>query len=610
VYNAHPRHKLLERQLRRVFGSSHAVPAGLDTLLNVVSAAYTQFDLDHELLARSLDTMSTELVERNAKLRGQLEEQREMQLELSESEARFQAFMNNTPVLAALARPTGELVFANRRIIEHFGPAAGRRLMDVFPAAAASLAAMQGDDGTVLVYTAQVEETRVRPGAEGKSWLVYKFPVPGATDADLMIGIAALDITERRQAEEMLVRSRALLAEAHEIARLGSWDYDVKTETAHWSPELYRHYGATPNDRPLTWDTVAEIVPPADVAVLRSLFTDVSRTRESFAFDHRFVRADGEDRVVHLRGRPVCDRNGNVVRLVGTAQDITERKVLEERLAQGQRLEAVGQLAAGIAHEINTPVQYVGDNLRFVQEALVQLVPLLQQLAVWRERLCGGTNGTAAAVGAEIESAARAAELDYFLGELPSSVEHALDGTARIAEIVRAVKAVAHPGSETRTLADINDILETAIAVSRAEWKYVAELSTVLDRSLPPVMCLAAEMHQVFLNLLVNAAQAIGETHSTEPGAIKPLGKITVSTRQAGELIEVSIADSGAGIPEHLRDRVFDPFFTTKPVGKGTGQGLALAHRVVSSHGGEIVFESERHRGTTFHIRMPLVAKD
>jgi len=244
----------------------------------------------------------------------------------------------------------------------------------------------------------------------------------------------------------------------------------------------------------------------------------------------------------------------------------------------------VGRLAAGIAHEINTPIQYVGDNLEFLGEAI----------GVFRERIEGGGSG-----GGVSDD-----DVSFYLEESPKAISQAREGVARVAGIVRAMKAFSHPGSGEKTLGNLNQDLLNTITVSRNEWKYVADLKTELDDNLPPVPCYPGELNQVYLNLIVNAAHAIGDKVDREKGE---KGLITVATRLDGDWVEIRISDTGTGIPESVRERVFDPFFTTKEVGKGTGQGLAIARDViVNKHGGTITFETEEGKGTTFIIRLPL----
>jgi signal transduction histidine kinase len=202
------------------------------------------------------------------------------------------------------------------------------------------------------------------------------------------------------------------------------------------------------------------------------------------------------------------------------------------------------------------------------------------------------------------DALAQAADFEYLQTEIPRAIEQSLDGIERVAKIVRAMKDFSHPGSEEKKSIDINQAIETTITVARNEWKYVADVETHFDSNLPLVLCHAGEFNQVILNLLINAAQAIAQALE---GGSQGKGKIVVSTTCDQDWAEISISDTGAGIPEAVRSRVFEPFFTTKPVGKGTGQGLALAHTaIVRRHGGKIWFDSELGKGTTFYIRMPL----
>ena len=276
------------------------------------------------------------------------------------------------------------------------------------------------------------------------------------------------------------------------------------------------------------------------------------------------------------------------------------RRALERDLAHSRTLEAVGQLAAGVAHEINTPTQYVSDNTQFLRDAFSDVVSALQGLqnmALADEPLdC-----------AELRRILEQADVDYLVKEIPRALASSISGLDHIARIVRAMKEFSHPASDEKTSADLNRSLETTIVVASNEWKYVAEVKTELAADLPLVTCLAGVLNQVFLNLIVNAAHAIGEVVAATPGV---KGCITVRTRsaQAG-WIEIQIADTGGGIRREHREKVFEPFFTTKAVGKGTGQGLAIARDViVRKHGGTIDFESEPGKGSCFTLRLPIQA--
>jgi PAS domain S-box-containing protein len=294
------------------------------------------------------------------------------------------------------------------------------------------------------------------------------------------------------------------------------------------------------------------------------------------------------------------DRAGG---LLITGTDITRRLLLEGQLRQAQKLEGIGQLAAGIAHEINTPTQYVGDNAAFIKESWGGLDELLRTVKSIAARAKSGHPLTAETVE-QLERSVEKADLDYLLDEIPRSLNQTLDGVRRVANIVQAMKEFSHPGGDEKAPIDINHAIETTLTVARNEWKYVAEVETEFEGSLPLVPCLAGEFNQVILNLVTNAAHAISDKNGST-GQI--LGKITIRTRRVEEWAEVQIEDTGCGVPERNRSRVFELFFTTKEVGRGTGQGLALAHTIiVKKHGGQIWFQSEDGKGTTFFVRLPL----
>lgn len=276
----------------------------------------------------------------------------------------------------------------------------------------------------------------------------------------------------------------------------------------------------------------------------------------------------------------------------------------ERELHQVQRLQAIGQLAAGVAHEINTPMQYIGDNVLFLKDAMHDIERVLQ--GVTRVLLGRGTSqgvderdlDALAALSAE-------ADIEYLLAEIPRALEQSGDGVERVTRIVRAMKEFSHPGTQERQLLDLARGLESTLTVCRNEWKYIAEVELDVAADLPAVPCYAADMNQVFLNLIVNAAHAIAEKTGDAPGE---KGTIRITARQLGDHVEVRFQDDGTGIPEAVRPRILEPFFTTKEVGKGTGQGLSFAYSVVvEKHDGTLTFETEVGRGTVFVVRLPLV---
>ncbi|MCD6335602.1 MAG: response regulator [Candidatus Latescibacteria bacterium] len=323
---------------------------------------------------------------------------------------------------------------------------------------------------------------------------------------------------------------------------------------------------------------------------------------ESHTGEVGHIRKDGTPFSTLTTTTLLKDETGKPIAMIGIARDNTERKRLEGQLAQEQKLASVGQLAAGIAHEINTPIQYVGDNTRFFQESFNDISNVLEKY----HRLLEATKAGAVPqeLVEEMETAFEEADIAFLLEEIPTAIEQSLEGVDRVTKIVQAMRAFAHPGVSEKTSIDLNKAIESTITVARNEWKYVAEMETDFDSDLPLVPCLPDEFNQVILNIVLNAACAIADIVGD---GSEGKGIITVSTRRKDDWAEIRIHDTGTGIPERVRSKVFDPFFTTKEVGKGTGQGLAIAHNVVvQKHGGTITFETETGKGTTFIIRLPI----
>jgi PAS domain S-box-containing protein len=313
------------------------------------------------------------------------------------------------------------------------------------------------------------------------------------------------------------------------------------------------------------------------------------------------IRLDrnGTVRTLGLKAIQLHTESSTGILVVGA--DVTQRLALEEQLRQAQKLESIGQLAAGIAHEINTPTQYIGDNVQFLKDGFQDLKLLLANY----DRLLVAARGGALSSETveEISAAVEDADVGYLLEEIPKAIEQTLEGVTRVSTLVGAMKDFSHPGTKEKVELDLNRAIESTITVARNEWKYVADVETDYDSSLPMVSCLPGEFNQVILILVVNAAHAIADVVA-KGGPEK--GKIKVQTLNCPDWDEVRIEDTGSGIPENVRARIFDPFFTTKEIGKGTGQGLAIARSViVDKHGGTIHFETEEGQGTTFIIRLP-----
>ncbi len=399
------------------------------------------------------------------------------------------------------------------------------------------------------------------------------------------------DITQRKQAEQALRESEERYRLLFESNPHPMWVYDLETLAFLAVNEAaINHYGYTREE--FLAMTILDIRPTEELTV------PARRAEETATWRHQ--KKDGSVIDVEITSHKLIFV-GRPAELV-LANDSTERKRLENQLRQAQKLESVGQLAAGIAHEINTPTQYVSDNTRFLDDAFKDLFKVYSKYRELFES-CRKDAATSELLD-EVEAVVKDADVEYLSEEIPKAIQQSLEGSQRISKIVRSMKDFAHPGTADKQAVDLNKAIDSTITVACNEWKYVAEMITDFDTSLPAVPCLLGELNQVVLNLIINASHAIADV--VGDGSTGK-GRITIATHRADDSAEIRVSDSGTGIPLAIRPRIFDPFFTTKEVGKGTGQGLAISHTViVEKHGGSISFETEEGRGTTFIIRLPL----
>ena len=422
--------------------------------------------------------------------------------------------------------------------------------------------------------------------------------IPVKKNGGLVFSAFVRDITERKQAEMSLkeAKDRAERAAQERAGILAAVDVffiyvDCNGRVTEWTIRAEQTFGISASqalgkllqELPISWNWDE---------VVGLMQCPVGQTK---------IRLHQGERFIGVTVTPIIQDQGTGHIFMG--KDITDQLKLDREIAQSQKLESIGQLAAGVAHEINTPIQFVGDNIMFLNNSFIGVLRALGQYQRLLEAV--KTNTCSQALVELCETSNIQADLEYLVSEIPVAILQSGEGISRVGAIVRAMKEFAHPGSQEKTEVDLNNAIMSTITVSSNEWKYVADLHTHLDPSLPLVPCLLGEFNQVVLNIIVNAAHAIAN-------AVKDTvskGTITVSTSCVENQAEIRIADTGHGIPESIRTKIFDPFFTTKEVGKGTGQGLAIARSVVvDKHGGSITIESDVGRGTTFVIRLPLRA--
>ncbi len=345
---------------------------------------------------------------------------------------------------------------------------------------------------------------------------------------------------------------------------------------------------------------------------VRNIVLSTIESGKEVVLQYRMMNKSGA--ILHFEATTGGIRNeqGHFERLIFVSRDITtqvqqreERKLLQLHNLHAQKMESIGQLAAGVAHEMNTPIQYFGDNLRFIRDSFSDLIFVLKAYHAHLQQIDWDRQDSEKLQ--ELRRTWEEVDAEFLFEEIPKSIDQSLQGVTNLSHIVGAMKEFSHPGSDNKIPINFNTAIENTLTIARSEWKYIADIALELDPALPPVHCLPDEIRQVLLNLVINACHAI-EEKGLSPGE---KGRIQIKTRLVKQddlpHVELSISDSGTGIPEDVRARIFEPFFTTKAVGKGTGQGLAIVHNVViDKHSGRLHVESELNEGTTFIIVIPL----
>jgi PAS domain S-box-containing protein len=406
-----------------------------------------------------------------------------------------------------------------------------------------------------------------------------------------MVGTRTAELNAKNERYRMLLES----------TRAVPWEIDARTfTTTYIAPQITSVTGHDPSN--VIGRSGWELIHPQDRDRLKhALFGAVSDPAQEIDLEHRWLTTGPASRLVHTIATLCRNEPDGVPILRGISVDVTDQRRLEMELRQSQKLESVGRLAAGVAHEINTPIQFVTDSVHFLREAVTDIARLVRTYRAYCAEVFEAPNGSQK--GAELRELEDEADVDYLLDNMPKALERSLDGLSRVAAIVRSMKEFAHPDQHEMAAVDLNQGIRSTLTIARNEYKYVADVETHFD-DLPRVTCHASDINQVVLNILVNAAHAIEDKVHGSANR----GRITVQTRRDGDFAVITIADTGSGIPDDIRERIFDPFFTTKEVGRGTGQGLAIARSmIIEKHHGSLTFKSEAGIGTEFTIRLPIV---
>ncbi|MEM6690935.1 MAG: PAS domain S-box protein, partial [Planctomycetota bacterium] len=447
------------------------------------------------------------------------------------------------------------------------------------------------------------EETHV--DQEGHIRIIWRSVLPLVDDLGSVAGLVGvvMDVTEIKKAQ---TERNQLLNEAAELAAVirssPSEVFIFCQEDFHFvevNQGACESTGYTAEELSLmtplelkpefTLESFTELVQPLSSGESSQIeFQTVHRRKDNTLYPVQIVLHKAE-----YRGRPVY---------VAFVSDITTVRSLEQQLSQAQKLESLGQLSAGIAHEINTPIQFVGDNIEFLSDASKRLFGVID----WCDQLIGEECGLSEDRLNELVDLRKKNRFEIIREQIPQAIDESREGIQRTVGILQAMKDLSHLENRERTSIDLNRAIESTVTVTRNRWKYAARLSTELAAELPTVRGFRAELNQVLLNLIVNAADAVAEKFGDGN-----LGDIKIRSSVDGDHVVVAVEDNGGGIPESIIQKIFDPFFTTKEVGKGTGQGLSLSHSVITQmHGGELLVSSEENTGSTFEIRLPIATEN
>lgn len=552
------------------------------------------------LASQPLSGIALQALESVAHNIAQFVDRRRADASLRASEDRFRTAFEEAPYGMCMAAQDGRFLHANAAFCRMLGYSAGELRAGAWPQIThpddlpRSLAvAQQFSRG--LADTLEFEKRYIHK--HGHSiWVRVRISQVKDTSGRPSHYITQIeDISERKLAEDLLRASEESYRDLFENASDLVYTFDLQLRITSLNRLAEKITGYSRDEA--VGMSLGQLMPAEQWDRVRSLVDGIAAGQPPAQFEVDLQTKEGRRVTLEVNPRLIL-REGAPFGIQAMARDITGRDVAEVELRQAQKLESVGRLAAGIAHEMNTPMQFVGDNVRFLQDSFRTLEELLTRIRVYCESHGSG-------LAAEYQRLEEELDTAYLLREIPEALAQTQEGVERVITIVRAMKEFAHPESRGMVRVDVNKALLNTLTVARNELKYVANVETDFAE-LPMVVCSASDLNQVFLNLLVNAAHAIADVvqQSGQKGTIR------VHTETQGQQVLITIADTGIGIPGNIRDRIFDPFFTTKEVGRGTGQGLAIARSVVDRHKGTLTFESEVGRGTTFFLRLPVEGRD
>ncbi len=540
---------------------------------------------------------------------------KEMERKLRESDQRFLTIFDQTFHLSWVLSPEGQIINANQTALVFANAASHAVIGQLLWQSSWHIAE---PDGSQLLQASVNKaacgqfvrfELMMSDGQNGKasnSTFVFDFsikPVYSESGRVTSLIVEASDISDAVRTRETLRVAQNRLDNATRNANLGVWDWNPQTDEAWFNDRWFSMLGYGVDELPYTGQTWVSLLHPDDHdEILAELMRHIEGQTPEFRGEFRMRCKDGSWCWILTVGR-VTERDalGNAVRVSGVHFDETERRQMQMQLAQAQRLESIGNLAAGVAHEINTPMQFVSDNLEFLiegVEAAESVVAGVEEQLTMQEQ-----TGSSHLSRAWLEKLSKTTGYTRFRSDTAGAAKDCRDGCQRVVTIVHAMRQLSHPGTDAHHLADINEVISGAAIVTRNRWKFVADLQLHLDPGLPQIECRAVELSQVIVNMIVNAADAMPEP---EPGSGTISGLITINTKGDSQNVIITVSDNGSGIRPDILQKIFDPFFTTKPVGKGTGQGLSIAHDiVVNRHRGKLSVESQLGEGTAFTIVLP-----